>query len=36
MMEMLSKLGKDGNEDCEEMLDHVAFAYRHCVNSSTH
>lgn len=36
MMEMLRKCTKDGYEDWEEMLGHVAFAYRHSVNASTH
>ena len=36
MLEMLRKYLVDGYEDWEEMLGHVAFAYRHSVNSSTH
>lgn len=35
MMEMLRKYTEDGYDDWEEMLGHVAFAYRHSVNSST-
>ena len=36
MLEMLRKYLVDGYEDWEEMLGHVAFAYRHSVNSSTY
>jgi hypothetical protein len=36
MVDMLRKYLIDGYEDWEEMLGHVAFAYRHSVNSSTH
>jgi len=36
MMEMLKKCIDDGYEDWQEMLSHVAFAFRHSVNSSTH
>ncbi|KAI9565040.1 hypothetical protein GHT06_008785 [Daphnia sinensis] len=36
VVEMLRKYISEGYEDWEDMLGHVAFAYRHSINSSTH